>query len=292
MTKKDQLSSLAVAISLYDRWDEAQGLLELLRLNWQTGPGLYIAVTSTAPEDQMPSWVNRSLADKLLFGSSYALPARRGSVLRPLHDRRYGVFKTKLRARTLDCISRGCAQAADTSCDYTLHLHAAAWPLKEKVIYDIVDRMRQNNYLFAARGYGKNYLDGKHPAGDIDDNFFFIDNRFARHVDFWNFNPAEDADRIGNEGRLARRVYQVCRDEQVYYYENFSRADDFVFPAAADQRRVQPYNYHKPTGMLRSHDMHWQARLCARFGYHGPFLDLLVARELPTATARQSMNKK
>ncbi len=291
MTARQQRPSLAVAISLYDRWDELQGLLELLRLNWPTGPNLKVIVSSTAEEVALPAWVERSYVDNFLWGSRYSLPARRSSRLRPLHDRRYGFFKQQLRTRTLDSISRGCRVAAASGQDYTLHLHAAAWPLLENVIYDILAKMTRKNYLFAARGYGQKYVDGKHPDGDIDDNFFLINNSFAHQTNFWDFDAACDADRIGNEGRLARRVYELCGDDQVYFYEDFSRPEEYIYPAEADQRRVQPYNYHKPTGLLRSHDMSWQAKLCAELGYHGPFLDRLIAQELGKATVRQSASQ-
>lgn len=273
------MSSLAVAISLYDRWDELQGLLELLRLNWKTGKELYIAVTSTAEEDAMPGWVNRSLVDTFSFGSTYTLPAKRSSRWTWLHDRRYGEFKRLLRARTVDSIQRGGRACANSGKDYALHLHAAAWPLKEDFIAGVIEHMEKHQFVVGCRGYGKKLVDGKHPAGDIDDNFFLINNEFARQTHFWDFDPAQDAERIGNEGRLARRVYEVAREDQVYYFDDFSRSEDYIFPPSVNQRRVQPYNYHKPTGLLRSHDMRKQAELVAQFGFHGPWLDQMLAKQ-------------
>lgn len=269
---------LAIAISLYDRWDELQGLLELLRLNWKTGPELYIAVVSTAEPTQVPVWVKQELANSWEFGSQYSLPKRRASWFRPLHDRRYGQFKKQLRTRTVDCVCRGCRQTLTSGRAYTLHLHAAAWPLMEEKIYEIIGNMRDKKYYAAGRGYGRALVDGKHPAGDIDDNFFIIDNKFARDYNFWSINPQRDADVMGAEGQLTRRLKEIGVEDRVYLYDTFSKPEEYLYPPNTSPRRVQPYNYHYRLGLLRSHDMQQQAKLCQQFGFHGPFLDQLIKK--------------
>lgn len=268
--------SLAVAISLYDRWDELQGLLELLRLNWKTGKNLYIVVVTTAEQRQVPAWVNQQLADYWEFGSQYSLPKQRTSWFQPLHDRRYGRFKRQLRTRTVDCICRGCRQALASGREYTLHLHAAAWPLMEEKIYGIINHMRNGSYVAAGRGYGKALVDDKHPAGDIDDNFFITENNFARASDFWNINPASDTEVMGAEGKIARRLRELNVEERMYFYDTFAKPEEYLFPPSTSPRRVQPYNYHHRLGLLRSHNMSFQAKLCWEFGFRGPFIDQLV----------------
>lgn len=270
--------SLAVAISLYDRWDELQGLLEVLRLNWKTGPELYIAVVSTAESAQRPEWVNCALADHWQFGSQYKLPKKRASWFQPLHDQRYGQFKKVLRTRTVDCVCRGCRHTLASEREYTLHLHAAAWPLREEKILEIIDHMRRGQFVAAGRGYGKALVDGKHPGGDIDDNFFIIDNQFARRTSFWDLDPSRDAELMGAEGQIGRRLAELGVWDGIYFFDDFSKPEEYVYPPGTSPRRVQPYNYHYRLGLLRSHDMQQQAALCRAFGYHGPMLDQLIKR--------------
>lgn len=281
---------LAIAISLYDRWDELQGLLELLRLNWNKGAQLYIVVTSTAEQSQRPAWVNQSLADEWHFGSTYPLPKKKSSWFRPWHDILYGKFKRQLRSRTVDCICRGCRHATSSDRAYTMHLHAAAWPLDEGKIYEFLNKMQQGGYVAGGRGYGNAFIDGKHPAGDIDDNFFIINNAFARETNFWELDPTRNADMMGAEGQIARRLKELAALDRMYFFDNFSKPEDYIFPPGTTHRRVQPYNYHKPTGLLRSHDMSWQAKLCAERGYHGPYLDQLIKEKqwLPDSLSKQS----
>ena len=275
---------LAVAISVYDRWLELGGLLEVLRLNWHSGRDLYITVSSTAEEKDMPVWINRVLIDHIEFGSPYPMPkwdplgwVQQWKKITLVQQLREKYMTPIIRARTVESIIRSCRQGMVSGADYTLHLHAAAWPFKEEKIYEIIDTMKARKAVIGCRGYGKKYIDAKRPEGDMDDNFFIIDNSFAQESQLWKFDPAKDAPTVSNEGRLARRVYQVCSEKQIYYYDQFQKAEEYDYPPGTDQRRVQPYNYHIPTGLLRSHDMRWQAKLCAEFGYHGPVLDQLVA---------------
>lgn len=278
---------LAIAISLYNRWDELGGLLDLLRLNWKSGSQLHITVITTALEQDMPGWIDTSLIDDLQFGSSHPMPAfpilgrleRIPGLQTVVAEQRHVVLKRIIRTRTVDSIIRGCRAGMQSGRNYTMHLHAAAWPMMEDKIYGLLDRMRQGRFVFAGRGYGREWIDEKRPAGDIDDNFFVIENAFARASKFWEFDPDLDADRVTNEGRLARRVYGKCPDNAILLYDRFQNPQEYVFPPGGDQRRVQPYNYFKPMGLLRSHDMSQQAKYCQEFGYRGPVIDEIIARQ-------------
>jgi len=287
------MKDLAITISLYNRWLELGGLLELLRLNWKGGRDLHIIVISTASEDEFPNWIDRKMIDHIEFGSRFPMPnfkndpffrehfiGRNLSKIPYLGDyllaRQRKKLKKITRSRTVDSFIRGGIRGIESGRAYTLHLHAATWPFREDKVYEITDMMKNNNYIFACRGFGKKLVSEKLPSGDIDDNFFIIDNNFASKTNFWNFDPGLDAETISNEGRLARRVYEKCPEDKIYFFDNFSNPNDYIFPEGTTPRRVQPFNYFKPMGLLRSHDLRKQAELCQRFKLKGPIIENII----------------
>lgn len=281
--------SLAVAISVYNRWEELGGLLELLRYNWQSGPLLHITVVTTAAEAEIPLWIDRSLITVLQSGSPYTMPRtipvplqRIPMVGAHLAQGNNRARKRALRTRTVASIIAGCSAGMNSGKASTLHLHAAAWPLKEAPIFQMLERMQSRGYFFAGRGLGTAARDQKRPLGDIDDNFFIIDNAFARAANFWSFDPAQDAETVSNEGRLARRVYDRCPQESIFLFDDFSDARDYIFPPGTTARRMQPFNYYKPMGLLRSHDLHLQAAACHQMKYSGPVINKIIKGYLPS----------
>lgn len=273
--------SLAVTISVYDRFLELAGLLELLRLNWPSGNSLHITVITTATKEQIPTWFNKDLTNVFRYGSDYPMPwwdkvtaSIKGNPV--VNHVRHRYLTRIIRARTLDSIIRGCKSGMKSGASHTLHLHAAAWPLDEKAIFSIIDRMKELQAMFACRGFGLQHKDTKRPYGDIDDNFFIINNAFAAEKGFWDFDPAEDALTLTNEGRLARRVFSLCAEDQVYFFDKFANEDEYVVEGSSSHRQVQPYNFHKPLSLLRSHDLKQQAYYSQKFNLHGPTIERIM----------------
>lgn len=290
-------SNLAITISLYNRWDELGGLLELLRDNWSEGEKLYVIVNSTAEEEEMPEWVDKNLANHFQFGSPFPMPNLSRDVFSLKHP--FGTFLSKTtplagclerrqrqkvkkatRSRTVESFVRGGRKGIESGRKYLLHLHAATWPLSEQFVRELLEKMEEKNSLFSGRGFGKKFVTEKLPAGDIDDNFFIINNHFADRVGFWDFDPALDVETVSNEGRLARRVYEKIPEDKVCFFDNFSKPEEYIFPEGATHRRVQPFNYHKPTKILRSHDMNWQAKLCKEENIKGRVIDQIIKDNL------------
>lgn len=280
----NEAGKLAITISLYNRWQELGGLLELLRLNWPGGRDLYIIVISTAKEEEMPDWIDRNMVDHFEFESDYEMPKPMfprwllglGDLGERLNNYQRRIVKRVVRTRTVDSIVRGCKQGMHSGRAYTLHLHAATWPFRGEKVYELIRNMKKKGYVFVGRGYGKKVIDEKHPAGDIDDNFFIIDNKFAKDSSFWGFDPALDAQNVCNEGRLARRVYEKAAEEKIFFFDDFSNAEQYDFPSEANQRRIQPFNYFKPMSLLRSHDLTKQAELCRDNKLEGPIIKEIV----------------
>lgn len=288
MKLEDFSKKLAITISVYNRWDELGGLLELLRLNWKQGKDLYINVISTAGEKEFPDWIDKKMMDSIEFGSPYPMPvnfilsrlAKIKLLAGYINSRQRKIFKPIVRSRITDSIIRGFKKGIESNRKYTMHLFGVSWPLMEDKIYELLDTMEKNGYVFTCRGYGKKLINGKCPWGDMDDNFFVVDNEFAKKTNFWDFDPRIGANKIANEGRLAGRMYELCPQDKIYFYDDFSRSELYLFPEGTSQRRMQPFNYFKPMGLLRSHDKTIRAEFCKRMNFQGPIIKKLIEDNL------------
>lgn len=167
------MKKLAVAISVYDKFEDVKILVDIFRENWK---GDYdICVCSSHPD--AARHLSDCNIDKLLSIADIpfnpTVPSESGT--------------PRMTMRVMDSIRKSCGYCSETQAGYTIHLHADGYPLSWDRLELLLERMRLERKYFAARGFGFGYYNQYEPVGHFDDMFFVFDNRFAREKSLWEF---------------------------------------------------------------------------------------------------------
>jgi hypothetical protein len=213
------MKDFAIAISVYDKFQDVRLLCDLLRKNW---PGDYhIAVCSSHPG--AASALADCDIDELL--STADMPVGDGGARDPRVSPR-----ARLWVKVIDSIRTVCGHCAVRSeAPYTLHIHADACPLSWPKLAQLAETMKRHGKRFAARGEGFGFYTVNEPLGGFDDMFFVVDNAFAREARLWDFDPFDFLPhKISIHGVLAilgltrvgiRRFYHYGSHTQAVYWD-------------------------------------------------------------------------
>jgi hypothetical protein len=183
----------AIAITLYDKFEELAILVDIIRHNFS---GNYlIAVCSNHPEAKdkiAPLDVDGFTPGRDIFFDP-ELPWERG---RPL-----------IVCRSTDSVQRSCSTAIDLGASIVAHMHCDAWPLDEAQLDNHFALVANEKYKFAARGYGFGAYGADVPVGRIDDHFFFFDAPYLQEIGFFDFDPLNMLPhKLSIHGILAMRI--------------------------------------------------------------------------------------
>lgn len=177
-----------MAITAYDKFEEAQILIDILRKEFHSK--YVIGFCSNHPDAKKISgdW------DIDCFSS-----ARDISFLKPTTtestrtDTSFGRFLIQIRA--LDSVITSCKALLDKDVDYIVHVHSDAWFLKEQSIYDIISSLEKRGKKLAVRGNGlesvSNPITNKNCSafGHADDHFFFFEREFFKKHNVFDVKP-------------------------------------------------------------------------------------------------------
>jgi len=209
------VKDLAIAISVYDKFQDVKLLSDLFRKNW---PGSYdLVVCSSHP--QAASRLADCDIDELLSTENLPMDGPGSS------DPRVSP-RARLWVRVIDSIRKACGRCADRAeAPFTLHLHADACPLSWPKLRRLAERMQRHGKWFAARGEGFGFYAVNEPVGGFDDMFFVVDNAFARDTGFWDFDPFDFLPhKISIHGVLAILGLTRVGIRRFYHYGSHTRA--------------------------------------------------------------------
>src|SRR3972149_6156494 len=151
------VKDLAIAISVYDKFQDVKLLSDLFRKNW---PGSYdLVVCSSHP--QAASRLADCDIDELLSTENLPMDGPGSS------DPRVSP-RARLWVRVIDSIRKACGRCADRAeAPFTLHLHADACPLSWPKLRRLAERMQRHGKWFAARGEGFGFYAVNEPGGGL-----------------------------------------------------------------------------------------------------------------------------
>ncbi len=168
------MKDFAVAISVYDKFEDVKILADIFRKNWKGN--FHIVVCSSHPSAE--THLAGCDIDELLHIENIPFsPAQFSQDQKQMH----------LTLRVVDSIRKACDRASRSEAPYTLHLHADSLPLSWPHLRSLGEAMRGRGKVFAARGYGFGYYVHDAPVGDFDDMFFVFDNAYAKTKRLWDF---------------------------------------------------------------------------------------------------------
>lgn len=222
---------IGIAVSLYDKFDDLRGLVDILRHNWDEE--YYISVCSNHPDAK--SRIESIDVDHFVQGAAIEYtPEMTGT----RHD-------VNLNCRIMDSMQRSCEGAMKAGCDYVMHLHADAWPLDESKFLALVDQLEQSDKHAAVRGMGSSYRRPKFWLGSVMDQFFLFESDFFDERGFFEFDPRDllPHTSIHNMSMLLM-LGNVGRSQYFYY-------DDKSTDQWWDERgKTQPYAGVRPSTFI------------------------------------------
>lgn len=182
------MPKVGVAITAYDKFDEAQILIDILRKEFHKD--YTIGFCSNHPDAKKISenWDIDCFSHSRDI--SFLTPSSTESTQT---DSSFGRFLIQLRA--LDSVLTSCRSLLDRDVEYIVHVHSDAWFLREQSIYDIISTLEKTNKKLAIRGDGLETI--SHPItrkncsafGHADDHFFFFEKDFFKTNNVLNVKP-------------------------------------------------------------------------------------------------------
>jgi hypothetical protein len=225
----------AIAISLYDKFEELEILIEILRENFS---GRYlIAVCSNHPDAARK--LSKLPIDAFVPGRPIhfdaALP---WDTLRPL-----------IVCRSTDTVQRSCRAAIELGAESVCHVHCDAWPLSENALRQHFAAVEGDSRIrFSACGFGFGAYAQDTPVGSIDDHFFFFCARTAAETKLFEFDPLEMLPhKTSVHGILCLQILAKLGLSRFRLYDDQAHCE--VWPG---RHKELPYFPVKPSAMDRA----------------------------------------
>jgi hypothetical protein len=214
----------AIAISVYDKFEEVELLVDIIRENWEHE--YIITICCNHPDGR--NKLEHLPIDSYVQGDPV-----------PYFP---GKPRINLRYRVIDTIRKSCKAALELNPNTIMHVHSDAWPLNEKKYLKIVSNMYKNESYLALRGFGHGVYPGSSPLGHVDDMFFIVDAQHAKHVDLFNIRPLALLPHLQSIHGILNTVFlaKVGLDK-IYHYDNHMN-----MVLWKGKKKIQPYSRGKP----------------------------------------------
>ena len=237
---------IGVAISVYNKGKFVATNLNVIKNVWKNVEP-FVAVSCNDPDTRRK--LETFDIDELVAGIDYEVNS-----------------KKDLRLRQYDTIKKSVSAAAQNS-DYVIHWHADAFALNDSAILDLVEYMEKNNIYFAGRGFWREHISLKQPAGDVDDHFFALNSKHV--IESGMYNDDEQIDEVKDlidagacsEGILGCLVAKVTKEENIYIYSDMSSCEvlpsdrtDSRYSDNVAHRTLPPVNFDKDRKFLHCDD--------------------------------------
>lgn len=197
-----------IAISLYDKFEDLEILVDIIRENWKED--YFISVCSNHP--QAAKHIQHIDIDNFVQGAkinySPDMSGHRSSI--------------NLNCRILDSIRRACKGAMEAGCDYIMHVHADAWILDETTIDRLISELQAQNKRLALRGYDTTYRRPGLWLGYPMDQFFLFEADYFRRTNFFDFELMDLFPHSSVHTMWAILLYGKLGRSNIYHYSDFT----------------------------------------------------------------------
>lgn len=229
---------IGIAVSVYDKFDDLAILHDILRENFEHE--YFLSVHCNHPDAEKELLQKRDLdIDHLSCGEQI----------------RYRE-NTQLYLRILNSFKKSC-EAAIESCDYVMHLHADAWPLKEEKIHEVIDKLEEKERKIAVRGKGTTYqLNTGYRNGLVMDQFLIFDSDYFQSIDFFEFDLLDPLPHRGIHESLMLLLLGKVGRSKMYFY---SYMDEDIY-WNGESRSLTSDSEVRPS----TYDPEWSLFHCAR----------------------------
>jgi len=161
----------AIAVSLYDKFDDLAVLLDIIRNNWKEI--YHISVCSNHPNAEEK--VNEIDHDIDYFATGSGIEYSNST-------KHYRVY---------DCIRKSCKGAIQSEdVEFIMHVHADAWPLSEDSFINIVSDMKENGQGIGIPNNTLKFIEN-YPPGHFKDQFIVINSNLAKKNNLFDRRPLE-----------------------------------------------------------------------------------------------------
>lgn len=214
----------AIAISVYDKFDEVKILVDIIRENWEKE--YFITVCCNHPEGE--NELGSLSIDSYVQGDPVTFYP--------------GKPRINIRYRVIDCIRKSCQEALKFSPKTIMHLHSDAWPLNEKKYLQLIDEMNNKKAKLALRGFGYGVYPGSSPLGHVDDMFFIADAKHAKKVELFDIRPlALLPHKQSIHGMLNTVFLAKVGLDKIYHYDNHMH-----MVLWKGKQKIMPFSRGKP----------------------------------------------
>lgn len=219
----------AIAITLYDKFDELGILVDIIRSHFSEKYIIAVCSNDLGAESKIGHLDIDGFAPGRDIFFDPKLPWTRG---RPL-----------IACRSTDSVQTSCRTAIELGADVVAHMHCDAWPLDEERFLAPFGLVSGGKCRFAARGYGFGAYGQDVPIGRIDDHFFFFDAHYLRDVGFFDFDPLDMLPhKLSVHGILALQILTRVGLKNFYLYDDQSGCE--CWPG---RKKVLPWYPVKPS---------------------------------------------
>lgn len=232
--------SKGVAISLYDKFEDLEVLVDILRENFEDD--YYIAVCSEHADAE----------ERLKDLDVDEVISSTGIAYNPEMDWQRGVINRT--CRILESFKITCKACMEAECEYVMHLHADAWPLDEKRLNDLVSELEASDRKLAVRGPGFAYRSPRFPTGFVMDQFFIFEAEYFSDINFFDFNPMDLMPHVSIHNSLMLLLLGKVQRSNIWFYSDMS--DDLYWDGKAKEElsdaviRVRPSVFDPKWGLV------------------------------------------
>ena len=222
---------IGIAVSLYDKFDDLRGLVDILRHNWEEE--YYVSVCSNHPDGA--ERIEDIDVDHFVSGAEIDFNPEMSGPRRDI----------TLNSRIMDSMQRSCNGAMEAGCDYVIHLHADAWPLDEDKFLELVDQLAESDNAAAVRGMGSGYRRPKFWLGSVMDQFFLFEAEQFERRGFFDYDPRDLMPQTSIHNMLMLLLLGNLGRSNFTYYSD--KSTDRWWD---DTEKVQPYAGVRPSTFI------------------------------------------
>ena len=240
------MKKLGAAISVYDKSNDVMTNVDIIRNHWEDNNDSFISVCCNDPGSI--SKIKELNVDSVVEGE----------------DIQY-LRKPDKRMRIFDCIEKSILACES---EFIIHYHADAYALSSSSIFELIDKMEENNFHVAFRGRGTDYRTAKCIHGDVDDHFIIFRRSEIEKRDFFNIGNGrlgitrQQYFEVGNpESFLSYLIKSSFSEEEIYFYSNMEQniveigeKEDSFYPDNVPHRNANPYNIDEKRKFLHIGD--------------------------------------
>ena len=223
----------AIAISLFDKFDDLAVLHDIFRYNFKHK--FYLYVCSNHPNAQS------EIEKRNLSFDGYV----QGEDIEYTNELSKFEKRVSIVCRSTDTVQKSCNLAMHDS-DFVMHIHCDAWPLDESKLLAHFHSIVNTQYDVAFRGLGYSANRDDAPLGHVDDHFFIFNSKRVKKLNLFSINTLELLPhKFTIHGILMALILIKVGKERVLFFDTFGDAS--THECWKNEKKVFPYYPVKPS---------------------------------------------